>query len=88
MPLGVETGINDPQTADGVQLQFTEVLLETVATISTLSPGWIVDGGAGLIFTEIAGVKDNTRLTLLLLSVTELAVSVAWPPEGRTAGAE
>jgi hypothetical protein len=92
LPLDVESGLNDPQTADGVQLQFTpalEVSLETVAPTTTFSLGWIVVGGAGLIFTEIAGrMKDNTRLKLLLLSVTELALSVTCHPAGRTVGAE
>jgi hypothetical protein len=93
-PLGVETGLKDPQPPDGLQLQFTPASkssLETVAPMTTLSPVWIVDGGRGLIFTEIGDWgkdKDNTRLALLLPSVTELAVSVTWPPEGRTAGAE
>jgi hypothetical protein len=55
-PLGVETGLNDPQTPDGLQLQFTPASkssLETVAPMTTFSPVWIVDGGRGLIFTEI-----------------------------------
>jgi hypothetical protein len=55
-PLAVCAGLNDPQVADGVQLQSTpafEPSFETVAATGAVTPGFIVVGGRVAIAIEL-----------------------------------
>ena len=56
VPLAVCAGLNDPQVADGVQLQSTppfELSFETVAVTDDVAPGLTVEGGEVVITIEI-----------------------------------
>jgi hypothetical protein len=55
-PLAVCIGLNDPQVADGVQLQSTpafELSFETVAATDDIAPGLIVGSGEVVIAIEV-----------------------------------
>lgn len=78
-----------PQADAGEQLQVTPaVSWETLALTFTLWPGCIVEGGNITICTsEAESVIVIEELALFELSATDLAVTVALPPVGTTAGA-
>jgi hypothetical protein len=90
LPLAVWIGLKEPHDPAGEQLQVTPALagsLDTVAVILACLPITIVEGGAVVSETEMAGRILMLTLALLVPSVTEVAVIVTLPPEGTDDGA-
>ena len=88
-PLAVLAGLKEPQEFTGVQLHFTPAVSPvTVAVTLAVAEVRITAGGACEIVTVIRG-----RLTVMVagadfaVSVTDVAVTVTFPPEGTEAGA-
>jgi len=57
-PLAVWAGLNDPQDAEGVHVQSTPALAESLATVAAtlaVAPGFMLAGGAVPNVMDIAG---------------------------------
>jgi hypothetical protein len=79
--LAVPVGLNEPQVAAGVQLQFTPRVAGspvTVAAMVAVAPAARDDGGGVVNATEItvALIAMEALLALIVLVVTEVAMSV------------
>ena len=90
-PLGVFMGLNEPQLPAGAQDQvtpFCEGSPVTSAVSGVELPTCRVFGGWGLKESEMAGaVMVMVALADLVLSVTEVAVTITTLPGGRAEGA-
>ena len=83
-------GLKEPQVLAGVQLQFTPAVSFVVAAMTAVLPGLAVDklaGGAVEIVTVIPLPMETAAWAFFVLSLTEVAMMVAEPPEGTVAGA-
>ena len=76
--LAVPVGLNEPQVAAGVQLQFTPRVAGspvTVAAMVAVAPAARDDGG-GVVNATVALIAMEALLALIVLVVTEVAMSV------------